>query len=148
MILKPRCRYNLCTFMILSATFSIFRFLIILPVANMMCRDMVLKKPITLLFMRSQKTVSSFYLSRMVLETLFILRVSTCYILRCTVLPFRCGMLGPKTSSAILTSSRRIWKFCRILLSTAWRIQDSLGIFNIIGNVNKRKVKKNYQKNP
>ena len=41
-ILKPRCRYNLCTCVIPSTMCSTFRFFIILPVANMMCRDMVL----------------------------------------------------------------------------------------------------------
>ena len=35
-ILKLRCRYNLCTCVIISAMFSNFRFLIILPVENMM----------------------------------------------------------------------------------------------------------------
>ena len=35
-ILIPRCRYNLCTCVIPSAMLFIFRFLIILPVENMM----------------------------------------------------------------------------------------------------------------
>ena len=94
-ILKPCCRYNVCTCVILSAMFSIFRFLTILPVANMMCHDMVLRKPIPLMCMRSQYMVTSLYLSRMVLVTLVILTGSTCWILCRTGLPFRCGMLGP-----------------------------------------------------
>ena len=57
-ILKPRCRYNLCTCMIPSAIFSNFRFLIILPVAKMMFLDMVLRKPITLICMRLQQMVT------------------------------------------------------------------------------------------
>ena len=40
-ILKPQCRYNLCTCVIPSAMCSTFRFFIILPVANIMCRDTV-----------------------------------------------------------------------------------------------------------
>ena len=48
-ILKPLCRYNLCTHVITSAMFSIFRFLVILPVENMMCRNMVLRKLIPLM---------------------------------------------------------------------------------------------------
>ena len=94
-ILKPRGRYNLCTCVIPSALFSTFRFLIILTVANMMCSDMVLRNPITLMCMRSQKMVTSLYLSKMFLGSLVILKGSTCWILRHTVLPFRCGMIVP-----------------------------------------------------
>ena len=57
-ILKPRCRYNLCTCVIPSTMYSIFRFLIIIPVTKMMCRDMVLRKPILLICMRSQQMVT------------------------------------------------------------------------------------------
>ena len=60
-----------------SEMFSTFRFLIILPVANMMCRDMVLRKPIPLMCMRSQQIMTSLYLSRMVLRTLVFLTGST-----------------------------------------------------------------------
>ena len=84
-ILKPRCSYNLCTCMIPSAVFSIFRFLIILPMENMTCRDMVLRKTIPLMCMRSQEIVTSSYLSRIVLGTLVILTGSTCWILKHTV---------------------------------------------------------------
>ena len=94
-ILKTRCRYNLCTCVIPSAMCSTFLFLIILPVADMMSRDMVLRNPILLMCMRSQHMVTSLYLSMMILETLVILTGSTCCILRRNVLPFRCGMLGP-----------------------------------------------------
>ena len=52
-ILKPRCRYNLCTCMIPYEMFSIFLYLIILPAANMMCRDMVLRNPSPLMCIRS-----------------------------------------------------------------------------------------------
>ena len=94
-ILKPLWRYNLCTCMIPSAMFSIFRFLIIIPVANMKCHDMVLRKPIPLLCMGSHQIMTSLYLSRMVLGTLVILTGYICWILRRTILTFRCGMLGP-----------------------------------------------------
>ena len=63
-ILNPRCRYNLCTCMIPSEMFSIFQFLIILPLENMMCHYMLLRKPIPLMCMRSQQIMTSFYLSR------------------------------------------------------------------------------------
>ena len=110
-ILKPRCRYNLCTCVIPSTMCSTSRFLIIVPVANMMCHDIVLRKPISLMWMRSQHMVTSLYLSRMVLGTLVILTGSTCSILRRTVLTFRCGMLVPLISSAILISSHSIGRF-------------------------------------
>ena len=110
-ILKPRCRNSLCTCVIPSEVFSTFRFLIIFPMAKMMCRDMGLRKPIPLMYMRSQHMGTSLYFSRMVLGTLVILTGSTCWILRRTVLPFRCGMLGPYIYSALLTSSLRIGRF-------------------------------------
>ena len=94
-ILKPRCRYNLCTCVITSAMCSTFRFLIILPVANMMCRYMVMRKTIPLMCMRSQQMVTSLYLSSVVLGTFVILTGSTCCTFCRTVLPFRSGMLGP-----------------------------------------------------
>ena len=65
-ILKPLNMHNLCTCGISSTTFSIFRFLIILTIANMMFRDMVLRKPIPLICMREQHILTSLYLSRMV----------------------------------------------------------------------------------
>ena len=94
-ILKPRCRYSLCTCVIPSPMFSNFQFLIILPVVNMTFPDMVLSKPIPLMFMRSHQTVTSLYLSRMVLGTLVIFMGSIYCILHLTVLPIRCGMLVP-----------------------------------------------------
>ena len=94
-ILKPRCRYSLCTCVIPSAKCLNFRFLVILPVANMMCHDMVFRKAIPLMCMRSQQMVTYLYVSRMVLGALVILTGSTCCTLRRTVLPFRCGMLSP-----------------------------------------------------
>ena len=93
-ILKSRCRYNLCTYVIPSAMFTMFRFLIIIPMLNMMCHDMLFRKLIPLICMSSHQMVTSFDLSRMVWVKPVILTVSTCWILRCTVLPFRCGMLG------------------------------------------------------
>ena len=93
-ILKARCGYNLCTSVIPYTMCSTFRSLIIITMANMMCRDMVLRKPISLIYMRSQQMVTSLYLSSMVLVTLFILMGSTCCILRCTFWTFRFDMLG------------------------------------------------------
>ena len=117
--MKPHCSYNLCTCVIPSAMFFIFCFLIILPVTNMMCRDMVFRKVIPFIFVRQQRMVSFFYLSGMVLGILVILTSSTYLILRRSVLPFSYSMLGLYISSAIRTSSHRIERFCRILLSTA-----------------------------
>ena len=77
-IFNPCCKYNLFTCVIPSAMFLIFRILIILPVANMMCHVMVLRKPIPLICMRSQKMVISLYSSRMVLGSIGILKGSTC----------------------------------------------------------------------
>ena len=93
-ILKLRCRYNLCTCVIPSAMCSTFWFLVILPVENMICCDMVFRWSIPLMCMRSQQMVTSLYLSMMVLGTMFILTGSTCWILRRTVLTFRCDMPG------------------------------------------------------
>ena len=84
-ILNPHFRYNLCTCVIPSAMFLIFRFLIILPVSNIMCRDTVLRKPILFMCMRSQKILTYLYLARMVLGTLVILTGSTCWMLCCTI---------------------------------------------------------------
>ena len=84
-ILKPSCRYNLCTCMIPSAIFLIFRFFIVLNVANIMFCDMSLRKQILFIFMISQKMVNSFYLSRISLVILGILTGSTCWILSWTV---------------------------------------------------------------
>ena len=89
-ILKPRWRYYLCTYVIPSALLLVFRFLIILHVANMMCRDMLLMKQIPLAFMSSHQMVTSLYFSRMVLVTLVILTGSTCWILR-LLIPYFCG---------------------------------------------------------
>ena len=58
-ILKLRYRYNLCTCLIPSAMCSTFRFLIILTVENMMCRNMVLSNPIPLVCIKSQDIVAS-----------------------------------------------------------------------------------------
>ena len=77
-ILKPHFRYRLFTCMILSTMVSMFRFLIVIPVANMTCRDMVLRKPITLMRMSSKTFLNSLYLSRIILGTLVILTGSTC----------------------------------------------------------------------
>ena len=94
-VLKPCCRYNLCTCVITSAMFYFFRFLIILPVAKMTFRDIVLRNPIPLVYMRSQQMVTPLYWSRMVLGTHVILTGSTCWILRRSVFPSRCGIIGP-----------------------------------------------------
>ena len=95
LILKSRCRYNLCTSVIPSIMFLIFQFFTIIPVVNMMCHDMVLRKPIPVKCMSSYQMVIFFYLSRMVLGILGILTGSTCWILHRIVLPFWCGMMGP-----------------------------------------------------
>ena len=90
-ILKSRYSYNLCTCVIPSTLFSVLRFLVILPVANIMCRYIVLRKPIPLVCMsnmmchyielrkpiplvciKSKQMVNSLYLSGMVLGTLVI----------------------------------------------------------------------------
>ena len=50
--LKPCCRYSLYTCMISPEMFSMFWLLIILTVANMICRDMMLRTPIPLICKR------------------------------------------------------------------------------------------------
>ena len=47
-VFKPHFRYSLLTCLIISTMFSIFRFLIILPVENILCRYMVFRNPISL----------------------------------------------------------------------------------------------------
>ena len=93
-ILKPRFRYSLWTCLIPSQMFFIFRFLIILPVANIMCQDMVFRKKIPLMCMRSQHRGIFLYLSRMPLGKFGIMIGSTCWILWRSILPCKCGTLG------------------------------------------------------
>ena len=49
--------------------FRCFSILIILPVANIMCREMLFRKLMMLMCMRSQHGLDLFYLSRMPLVT-------------------------------------------------------------------------------
>ena len=77
-ILKPCCRYSLWTCLIPYLVFFIFRFLIILPVTNIMCQDMVFGKPMVLMCMRSQHSLSFLYLPRMPLGVLGNMTGSTC----------------------------------------------------------------------
>ena len=61
--LKLRCRYSLWICLIPSSMLF-FLFLIILPVANIMCQDMVLRKPMPLMCMKPHHRVNFLYLSR------------------------------------------------------------------------------------
>ena len=87
-ILKPRCRYRLWTCVIPLSMLFIFRFLIILTVANIMCRDMVFRKPMPLICMGSHHRVKLLYLSRMTLGKFGTIIGSTCWILWWTILPW------------------------------------------------------------
>ena len=73
----------------------IFEYLIILTMANIMCWDMVFRKPIALMCMRSHHRVTFLYLSRIPMRTFVIMIGSTCCILWWTALPWKCGTLGP-----------------------------------------------------
>ena len=63
-VLKPHCRHILLTCLIKSSMFFEFLFWIILPVANIMCRGIVFRKPIPLMYMRSHHRLKFLYLSR------------------------------------------------------------------------------------
>ena len=63
-ILKPLCMYSLWNCLITSSILFIFRFLNILPVADIMCWYMVFRKPRTFMWMRSQHRETFLYLSR------------------------------------------------------------------------------------
>ena len=121
-IFKTSCMYSLFTCLITSSMFFNFLFLIILPVENIMCQDMVFMNPIPLMCMRSQHMVTFLYLSRMLLCKFGTMLGSTCWIFWQTDLPCKFGTLCPYVSSAIPTSSWRIGIFYRMLLSTACRI--------------------------
>ena len=103
--------------------FFTFRFLIIIPVENKICQDMVLMNPMPLMCMRYQHKVKFFYLSRMPLGKFVTSIGSTCWNLWHTVLPCKCGTLGLKVSSAIPTYLCMTGKLLRMLLSTACRIR-------------------------
>ena len=60
MILRPRWRYSLWTYLITLSMFFSFPFLTILPVANIMRWDMVFRNPIPFMCMRSQHRVTFF----------------------------------------------------------------------------------------
>ena len=80
-ILNPHCRYSLWTCLIPSSLFFIFRFLIILPVENIRCRDMLFRKPMPLICMRSHHRATLLYLSRITLGTFGTVIGSTFWIL-------------------------------------------------------------------
>ena len=84
--------------------------------------NVVFRKLIPLMCMRSKHRLIFLHLSIMPLCKFHIMIGSTSLILWRTILLYRCGILGPYMSSAILTSSRRIGRFFRMLLSTKCRI--------------------------
>ena len=98
-----------------------FRFLITLHVANIICRDMVLRNKIPLMFIISQHKVTLLQLSSLTLWKFGTIISSTCYTLWRTALSCKCVTWVPYMSSSVPTSSRRIGKFCRTLLSTTCR---------------------------
>ena len=102
--------------------FFIIRFLIILPVENIMFQDIVFRKPMPLLCRRSQHRVTFLYLSSIPLGVFVTMIGSTCLTLWWTYFTCKCGTMGPYISSAILTSSGIIGRFYRMLLSTACSI--------------------------
>ena len=121
-ILKPRCRYSLLTCLIPYSMLFIFRFLTILPVENRICRDMVLRNPMLLVFTRLQHRVIFLYLSRTPLVTYGTTSGYVLWTLWWDVLTYKCGTLGPQMSSDISKFSWRIGKIWRMLFSTACRI--------------------------
>ena len=58
-ILKPHCRYILWTGIIPSSILFIFQFMGIIPVANIVCWDIMFSKPIPLMCMRSYHRMTS-----------------------------------------------------------------------------------------
>ena len=105
--------------------FLYFSILITIPVANIMCQVMVSRNPMPFMCMNSQNMVTFLYLLRMTLGRFDTMIGSACWKLWGDFLPYRCVTLGPYMSSAILTSSRRIGRFCRILLSAACSIRST-----------------------
>ena len=63
--LKTCCRYSLLNYLILSSMFFTFLFLIILTVVKIICRDILFRKPMPFMCMRSHHRVTFLYLSRM-----------------------------------------------------------------------------------
>ena len=93
-ILKARFRYSLWDCLIPCSMLFIFRFLIILSVANILCWDMVFRKPILLILMRSQHRDTFLYLSSMTFSTFSIIIGSTCWVLWQSVFTCKYGTLG------------------------------------------------------
>ena len=121
-ILKPCCRYSLWDCLIPSSLLFMFRFLITIYVANIMCQYMVSRKTMPLMCMGSHHRVNLLYLSNIPLGKFGTMIVSTCWILWRTILTCKYGTLGPYMSSAIPTYSYKIGRLCRMLLSTEYRI--------------------------
>ena len=99
-----------------------FWFLIIISVAKIMCQDMVFRNLMLFMFMKSQKRVNVLYISKIPLGKFGTMIGYTCWTLWHTVLPCKCVTPGTYIYSSIQTSSCRIGRLCRKLLSTACRI--------------------------
>ena len=122
-VLKPHCRYILLTCLIPYSMFFTFWLLIIIPVVNITCRDMVSRKPIPLMCIRSHHRVTLLYLSSIPLGEFGTIIGSKYWILWRKFFPFKCGTLGPYFSSSVSTSSCRIGRLWKVLLSTVCSIQ-------------------------
>ena len=94
-ILNPHFSYSLLTCLIISSILFIFRLIIILPFENRMCWHMVLSDSMPFMWMRSLHRVNSLYLSKIPLGGFGIMIGSIRWILWQTILPFKCGTLGP-----------------------------------------------------
>ena len=120
---EPRSRHILLTFLIQSSMLFTFRFLIILPVENTICQDMVFMKFNAIGV--HQVTAQGDFLVSIKDPLGGIWYYDSFYIMDSVVdfLPYKCGTLGPQMSSVNLKSSCRIGIFCRMLLSTACSIR-------------------------
>ena len=122
LVLKTRCRYSLSTWLIKSSMFFTFLSLIIILIANRLCKDMIFRNTMSLMYIRSHHRVKFLNLSRMPLGIFGTIIGSTFWNLWRTVFTWKCGTLGIYMSSTIMKSSQRIVRFFRMLLYTACNI--------------------------
>ena len=123
-ILNLRYRYSLWTCLIPYSMFFICRFLILLTVENMLCWDIVFRKTMSFVCMRSQHRVNFFYLSSMSLCTLGTITGSICWILWWAVLPgkyWKTGTIDVLRNPDIFSKK---WEVLRYFIINC--MQDSL----------------------
>ena len=121
MVLKPHCRYSLCTCLIPSSVLFSLRFLIILTMGNRMCWDIEFRKPMPFMCKRSQHRWISCIFNDLIGDAWYHNRLHMP-----NLVPDHFAFKMWHTASIDMLIHPNIfsknWGFCRILSSTACRI--------------------------